>query len=307
MSAGPVCTLGFFDGVHRGHQAVLQATVARAAAAGTEAVVVTFDPHPRTVLTGVAPPLLTSMRERRRLFAQQGIARVVVLEFSPALAAVDAEAFARDTFAGTLGAQAVVIGARTRFGAGGRGTPEDLVRFGDAHGFAVEVVGPVRDGGEPISSTRVRDRVRRGDCAGAAELLGRPLTWVGEVIRGEARGRELGFPTANLDLTGMVLPPNGVYAGTAYLGDGGDDHNDHDDDTPHPAVANLGTAPTFTADDPDAPRRVEVHLIGWEGDCYGIDLRLEVHRKLRDERRFESLDALKAQIAADVAAAANRA
>lgn len=295
MSAGPVCTLGYFDGVHRGHQAVLQAATARAAALGSEAVVVTFDPHPRLVLTGVAPPLLTTLRERRRLFARYGIARVEVLAFTPALSQVEAEAFARDTLKGALGAQAVVIGARTRFGAGGRGTPEDLVAYGARFGFDVEVVDPVREGGEPISSTRVRDRVRRGDCAGAAELLGRPLTWVGEVITGDRRGRELGFPTANLDLAGIVLPPNGVYACTAYVGD---------DPAPRPAVANLGTAPTFTADDPDAPRRAEVHLIGWDGDCYGQDLRVEVHRKLRDERRFDSLDALKAQIAADVAAAA---
>lgn len=295
MSAGPVCTLGFFDGVHRGHQAVLQAAVARAEAAGTEAVVVTFDPHPRTVLTGVAPPLLTPLRERRRLFALYGIARVVVLEFTSVMAAVEAEAFARDTLAGELQAQGVVIGARTRFGAGGRGTPDDLVALGAQFGFAVEVVGPVREGGEPISSTRIRDRVRRGDCAGAAELLGRPLTWVGEVVRGEARGREIGFPTANVDLPGIVLPSNGVYACTAFIGD---------DPAPRPAVANLGTAPTFTGDDPDAPRRVEVHLIGWDGDCYGADLRVEVHRKLRDERRFDSLDELKAQIAADVAARA---
>lgn len=289
-----MCTLGFFDGVHRGHQAVLHAAVARARAAGSEAVVVTFDPHPRAVLAGAAPPLLTPLRERRRLFTAHGIDRVVVLSFTPALAAVEAEAFARDTFAGTLGAAAVVIGARTRFGAGGRGTPEDLVRLGARFGFAVDVVGPVLDGGEPISSTRIRDRVQRGDCAGASELLGHPLTWVGEVVRGEARGRTLGFPTANLDLSGIVLPPNGVYACTAYLGS---------DPAPHPAVANLGTAPTFTADDPAAPHRAEVHLIGWAGDCYGSDLRVEVHRKLRDEQRFDSLDALKSQIAADVAAA----
>jgi riboflavin kinase/FMN adenylyltransferase len=295
VSARPVCTLGYFDGVHRGHQAVLAAAVTRARAAGTEAVVVTFDPHPRQVLTGVAPPLLTPLRERRRLFKQYGIARVEVLSFTPAMAAVEAEAFVRDTLLGAFGAQAVVIGARTRFGAGGRGTPEDLAAFGERYGFAVEVVAPVREGGESISSTRVRDRVRRGDCAGAAELLGRPLTWVGEVVRGDARGRELGFPTANLDLAGIVLPPNGVYACTAYL---------DDDGAPRPAVANLGTAPTFTGDDPDPPRRAEVHLIGWDGDCYGGDLRVEVHRKLRDERRFDSLDALKSQIAADVAAAA---
>ncbi|MHC5018882.1 MAG: riboflavin biosynthesis protein RibF [Planctomycetota bacterium] len=294
MSAGPVCTLGYFDGVHRGHQAVLAAAVARAQAAKTEAVVVTFDPHPRAVLTGVAPPLLTPLRERRRLFAHYGIARVEVLEFTPALAAVEAEAFARDTLRGALGAQAVVIGARTRFGAGGRGTPDDLVAFGERFGFDVEVVSPVREGGEPVSSTRVRDRVRRGDCTGAADLLGRPLTWVGVVVAGERRGRELGFPTANLDLAGIVLPPNGVYACTAWLDDA---------DGPHPAVANLGTAPTFTADDPDAPHRAEVHLIGWDGDLYGRDLRVEVHRKLRDEQRFESLDALQRQIAADVAAA----
>jgi len=295
VSAGPVCTLGYFDGVHRGHQAVLSAAVARAEAAGTEAVVVTFDPHPRQVLTGVAPPLLTPLRERRRLFARYGIDRVEVLAFTPAMAQVEAEAFAGDTLKGALNACAVVIGARTRFGAGGRGTPEDLAAFGVQFGFEVEVVAPVRDGGESISSTRIRDRVRRGDCAGAAELLGRPLTWVGEVVRGAQRGRELGFPTANIDLTGIVLPPNGVYACTAFIGA---------DDVPRPAVANLGTAPTFTANDPHAPRRAEVHLIGWDGDCYGADLRVEVHRKLRDEQRFASLDALKSQIAADVAAAA---
>jgi riboflavin kinase/FMN adenylyltransferase len=287
----PAVTLGFFDGAHRGHQAVLAATVAQARAAGGDAVVVTFDPHPRAVLAGEAPPLLTPTAERLRWFEVLGIATTVVLPFDRALAAEPARDFAERVFARALRAAAVVVGARTRFGQGGRGTPADLVAWGPTLGFATTVVPAVIEGGEPVSSTRIRDRVRRGDLRGAAELLGHPVALVGTVVHGAARGRGLGFPTANLDCAGCLVPPDGVYAGRAWLGA-----------VAWPAVANLGTAPTF-AGPGAAPRRVEVHLIGWSGDCYGQLMRFEIARKLRDERRFESVEALRLQIAADIEAA----
>lgn len=288
----PAVTLGFFDGCHRGHQAVLAATVAQARAAGGDAVVVTFDPHPRAVLAGQAPPLLTPTVERLRLFRVAGIATTVVLPFDRALAAEPARAFAERVLARAVRAATVVVGARTRFGQGGRGTPADLLGWGAALGFATTVVPAVAEGGEPVSSTRIRDRVQRGDLSGAAALLGHPLALVGPVVRGAARGRALGFPTANLDCTGSALPPDGVYAGRAIL-----------QDRAWPAVANLGTAPTFATEGAGPPRRVEVHLIRWSGDCYGAVLRFEVARKLRDERRFDSVEALRLQIAADVEAA----
>ena len=285
----PVATLGFFDGVHRGHQAVLAACVGQARAAGGDAVVVTFGNHPREVLGGVAPPLLTPLRERLRLFGEAGATAALVLSFDAALAATPAEAFARDVFAGRLRARAVVVGARTRFGSGGRGTPDDLVVWGRRDGYDVEVVPPLAVGGEPVSSTRIRDRVLRGDLAGAAELLGRPPAIVGTVVRGDGRGRGLGFPTANLATPGAAPPPDGVHAGRPAV-----------DGPPRLAVVTCAFAPPFGA--PPA-RRVEVHVLDWSGDCYGRDLRVDLLVRLRDERKFPDVAALKTQIVADVAAA----
>ncbi|MCI0341392.1 MAG: riboflavin biosynthesis protein RibF [Planctomycetales bacterium] len=290
----PVATLGFFDGVHRGHRAVLDEAVRAAREAGGEVVAVTFDRHPRETLVGVAPPLLTPASERLRLLGEAGAAAVVVVPFDRAQAAVPAEEFAREVFARRLRAGVVALGARSRFGRGGQGTPEDLAGFGTRLGFSVRVVPPLMAGGEPISSTRIRDRLLRGDLDGAADLLGRPVAWVGTVVPGRGDGRALGFPTANLDMPGAALPPDGVYACRARLGD-----------ATFRAAANVGVSPTFTGPGGAAlPRAVEVHLIGFSGDLYGRELRVEVLRKLRDERKFPSLEALREQIRSDVEAVA---
>ncbi len=289
----PVATLGFFDGVHRGHRAVLDEAVRAARDPGVEVVAVTFDRHPRETLVGAAPPLLTPTAERLRLLGEAGAAAAVVIPFDRSQAAVPAEEFAREVFSRRLRAAIVVLGARSRFGRGGQGTPEDLAGFGARLGFSVRIVPPLMAGGEPVSSTRIRDRVLRGDLTGAADLLGRPVTWVGTVVRGRGDGKKLGFLTANLDMPGAALPPNGIYA--CRVRASGADYR---------AAANLGTSPTFTAGTGHrgAPRRVEVHVIGFSGDLYGQELRVEVLRKLRDEVLFPSLEALRDQIRRDVEA-----
>lgn len=304
-------TVGVFDGVHRGHQAVLTQLVAWAREGGVDPVVVTLWPHPKLVVTGEAPPLVTSLEHRLVLLERAGVVPVV-LPFDLEVAAWSAETFVERVLARGLGASRVLVGPDHRFGRERQGDLELLERLGAAHGFEaraarlvssggrLEAVGP--DGaGVDVSSTRVRAALAAGDLPLAAALLGRPVSVLGTVVRGDARGRTLGFPTANLDLGPALRPPRGVWAVRARLLPG--------DGPPgpwRPAVANVGRRPTFLADAPDL---MEVHLLDGAASpigpdaLYGQRLEAELVTKLRDERRFAGPEALRAQIAADCAAA----
>ncbi|MCO5170722.1 MAG: bifunctional riboflavin kinase/FAD synthetase [Planctomycetes bacterium] len=290
----PAVTVGVFDGVHLGHAALLDRLVASARAAGVAPVVVTFWPHPRAVLGGGAPPLITTLAHRVALLRRRGAAGVVVLPFDADVASWPAEVFAERVLAERLAASRVVLGADHRFGRGRRGDVALLARLGERLGFVAEAVPLVETGGVKASSTAVRDALRRGDLDLAGRLLGRPVSVLGHVVRGDQRGRALGFPTANLDLGAALRPPRGVYAVRART------VVRHEDGPLLPAVANVGRRPTFTADEQDL---VEVHLLEGGRDLYGLDLEVEFVERLRDERRFEGVDALRAQIARDAARA----
>ena len=296
-----VVTTGTFDGVHLGHQAILRYLVGRAREVGGVPTVVTFDPHPREVLLGQPIPLLTTLAERADLLAALGVERFVVVPFSRDLSLLEPEAYVRDVLAGRVGMREIVVGYDHRFGRRARGDRALLERLGPDLGFTVDVIpeqslprtGPGDVGDGTVSSTEVRRLLAdEGDAARAAVLLGRPYRIAGTVVRGDGRGRTIGYPTANVrpDSARKLVPRVGVYAVRAALPDG--------------AVAggmmNVGRRPTFET---DGAVSVEVHLFSVEADLYGRALAVDVVARLRDERRFEGVGALVAQLARDREAA----
>jgi len=281
--------VGNFDGVHRGHQAVLQQAVAEARADGLAPRVLTFDPHPAAVVGTGAPPLLTTLERRAELMGALGVDRVYVRRFDTAFAAWAPERFARDLVAGALHARVVVVGENFRFGARRAGDLGLLRGLGADLGYDVRVSAVASDERGPFSSTRARDAVAAGDLDEACRVLGRPHALSGVVARGDDRGRTIGFPTANLEGVAEMLPPDGVYAVRVDRGDG----------PLGPGVTNIGVRPTVGG----SRRTIETHLLDFAGDLYGAPLRLHLSARLRGEHKFPSLDALKAQIARDVAAA----
>lgn len=290
-------TWGVFDGVHRGHRAVLDEVVAWARQDRAKAVVLTFEPHPQAFLRSLVIPLVVPVGERARLIAATGVDRVIVGRFDRAFADRSAESFVVDLLLRTLGAGGIVIGYDCAFGKGGEGTADLLRRLASARGVEVRCPPPRLHDGAPIKSTRLRDAIVRGDLAAAEALSGRPVAVVGPVVRGDGRGRTLGFPTANLDCRGLVLPPAGVYAAIA-------DHDAAGRAGPsgrRAAVLNIGRRPTFGG---DGVTRAEAHLLDFpDVDLYGRSVRAEIVERLREERRFPDAEALRAQIAADCAAA----
>jgi len=286
----PAVTVGNFDGVHRGHQALVSATLEAAREMEGRAVVLTFDPHPARVLfPDSLPSALMTPRQKAEILAELGVKALAVLPFTAAVAALSPEAFVRDVLLQALRARKVVVGETFRFGRGRAGDVAVLRRLGRELGFEVDSLPPVLEGGAPVSSSRVRDALAAGDVALARELLGRPFFVDGRVVRGEGRGRGLGIPTANLETENETLPGGGVYAGYCRLARG----------AVVPSVVNLGRRPTFGA----GGLALEAHLLDFEGDLYGAALRLEFHHRLREERRFESVPALLAQIGDDVSRA----
>jgi riboflavin kinase/FMN adenylyltransferase len=289
--SSPAVSVGNFDGVHLGHQALAEAVVREARAAGGSAIVLTFDPHPARVLAPErAPGTLLTITQRAELLGQLGIERLAVLPFTPELSQYPPEGFARRVLAECLGARAVVVGANFRFGRSRAGDLAALTAFGAALGFRVAGLPPLLLDGAPISSTRVREAVARGDCAAARELLGRRHFLDGTVVGGVARGRTLGLATANLDPLNETLPHAGVYACCARV---------LPERLALPAVVNVGRRPTFGG----GALLVEAHLIDFEGDLYGRQLRLEFEARLRDERSFDGPGALVAQVQQDIASA----
>ncbi len=281
--------VGNFDGVHRGHASVLREAAAAAHAAGRPVVALTFEPHPRTFFRPDIPLFrLTERDEKARMLARAGADATVVLTFDETLAAIDAEAFVADVLSGRLAAHTAVVGWDFHFGRGREGSPSFLAEAGPRHGMFVEVVPPY-GGATPVSSSAIRDKLASGDVVGANRLLGRRWIVEGEVVHGDKRGRELGFPTANVRLAPETRLAHGIYAVRALV-----------DDRVVEGVANFGRRPQFMEN--GAPL-FEPYLLDFSGDLYGKRLRFELVAHLRPEAKFDSVEALIAQMARDVEAA----
>ena len=300
-TVGRAVAIGAFDGVHLGHQAVLRLVHDLAHARKLSSTVLTFDRHPAEVVRPAsAPKLLTPLDQKLELLDATGsVDECLVLAFDEARSKEPAEDFVGEVLAGVLGARLVVVGADFHFGYKRHGDVALLQRMGAELGFEVLGLGLVAspestdapEGGVPYSSTRARELLARGDVAGAASILGRPHEVRGRVERGDQRGRELGFPTANLAVPERVcLPADGVYAGT-YVGEDG---------VERPAAISLGRRPTFYAE--SGLLLLEAYLLDFDGDLYGEAARVRFHRRLRGQERFESVDELIAQMARDVEA-----
>ncbi len=290
-AAGAVVTLGVFDGVHRGHQAVISRTVARARELNVASALVTFDVHPEEVLSKSAPCALTSLEHQLALIGELDITQALVLEFTEALAAMPAEEFARSVFRDGFRAQVVVMGREGRFGRDGAGTPEKLARWAKPWGLRVELVESVLVEGRSVSSTRIRQVVLRGEMEDAALLLGRPFSVLGTVVRGAGKGRTLGFPTGNLDPGQEACPRGGVYVGRVKL-----------DGKWRAAAVVVGGKPTFeTESRGPAHRTIEVHVLDFHGDLLGQHLEVQFLAFLRELARFPDAQALSNRIERDVA------
>jgi len=283
-----VLTLGNFDGVHRGHQAIVERARAEAGRRGGQAVVLTFHPHPVAVLApDRAPLMIQSLHDRLATLRALGLEVVVAQRFTRAFAGLEPEAFIERFVLSALDVQHVVVGYDVTFGRGRSGTADTLATLGPRLGFTVEAVGPVRVGNDVVSSSSVRKAIASGDVVRAAALLGRRHRLRGRVIRGEQRGRTLGFPTANLHVgSRLLVPAYGVYA--AWV---------HAQGATRPGVVNIGVRPTFG----EVRRTIEAHVLDWSGDLYGAWAELELVAHLRGEQRFEGPTALREAIAADVA------
>lgn len=290
---GSSVAIGKFDGLHRGHQAILRTLVEGARAAGHPAVVLTFANNPLSLLRPErCPQPLMSRAQRLEGFAAAGVDDCVMIDFDEVVAAIPADDFVREVLIDGLRARHVIMGANFRFGAGGAGDGALLEALGQRYGFSAQQLDLVAaDGVGQASSSRVREAVLAGDVDAAAAMLGRAPVVRGEVVHGDARGREIGFPTANLggEIEGLV-PADGVYAGWVVIGDGEAD--------PRPAAISVGNNPTFT---PEGRSRVEAFLLDFSGDLYGQRIEVRFAHRLRGMERYDSLEALLEQMHADVA------
>ena len=282
-------TVGNFDGVHRGHAAMLERVVAQARALGLPACVLTFEPHPREFFSpAAAPSRLTRLREKLELFARAGIARTHVARFDATLAGLAPERFVDEVLVAGLGVEWMLVGRDFRFGAKRAGDFAALERAAAAHGFALEAMPEVSERGERVSSSAVRAALAVGDLRRAEQLLGRRYTMSGRVVHGEGLGKPLGFPTANIVLRRRT-PMTGIFVVEAEL---------EETQRRLRGAASIGTRPTVRE---HAQPLLEVHLLDFDGVLYGKHLRVTFLEKLRAEQKFDGLDALRAAIAADVA------
>lgn len=293
-----VLTTGAFDGVHLGHQMVINEVKRRAGERGVLSAVVTFDIHPAVIVRPEsAPKILTRLPRKLELLEELGVDVVYVIEFDAERASTRAEDFIRDVFVDRLHAQEVLVGNDFHFGKGREGTVDYLTAQGSVHGFIVEGLTLIRasdDATEPVSSTAVRRALIGGEVEAAAQMLGRPFEIHGTVIEGDKRGRTIGFPTANVLLPQeMARPANGVYACRYVTEDG----------VHRPAAVNVGVRPTFY--DSAEAALLEAHLLDFDGDLYGRTARVQFIRFLRSEKRFNGIDELKAQLDIDVVDARN--
>jgi riboflavin kinase/FMN adenylyltransferase len=296
----PVLTIGNFDGLHVGHRAIMRTVIGRARALGGEAVVYTFDPHPRKVLQPErAPGLLTTLEQKLEGLEELGVDVTVVEPFDTAFASVSPERFVREYVHERIGPREVYVGYDFHFGKDREGSMRLLTELGPHLGFSVTIIPEVTVNGRDVNSTRIRSLLEEGGVEEAAVLLDRPYTVRGRVVEGDRRGRTLGFPTANLAPDNEILPRPGVYAGRVRLLDG----EPAERKARHPAVANVGRRPTFRSGD---ALLAEAHLLDFRGDLYGRRIELSFEHRLRDERRFADANALRDQIGRDADAARER-
>ena len=283
---GGIIALGNFDGFHRGHQAVVGEAIAWARAENRPAIVATFDPHPVRHFAPDAPPFrLTTLDQRQELFEAAGADAMLVFSFDGELAATTAQSFVEDLLVARLGAAGVVTGEDFTFGKGRGGNTAVLAELGAPLGMGARTVGPVSDGDKVISSSRIREALRTGDCGTATHLLTRPFAIRGQVEHGAKLGRTIGYPTANLQMGTYLRPAYGIYAVTGLLPGGRIVHG----------AANLGIRPSF-----DPPiELLEPYFFDFEGDLYGQEIEVALHHYLRPEAKFDSLEALTAQMELD--------
>jgi riboflavin kinase/FMN adenylyltransferase len=287
---GSIVALGNFDGFHLGHQAVVGRAVARAFHERRPVIVATFDPHPVKYFRPEVPPFrLTSLDQRQQLFAHAGADAMLVFQFGVELASMDAEAFVAEVLSKRIGAAGVITGDDFSFGKGRSGDAALLSRIGPGHGVVAEAVPQVLLDGERISSGRIREALVEGDVGTATRMLSRDYAIEGVVQQGDRRGRELGYPTANLALGDYQRPKYGIYAVRVTLDDG----------TERPGVASLGVRPTFEP----AQELLEAHLFDFDGDLYGRKIDVALHGYIREERKFDDVDTLVAEMRSDEAAA----
>ncbi|MGH7909426.1 MAG: bifunctional riboflavin kinase/FAD synthetase [Thermodesulfobacteriota bacterium] len=278
-------TIGIFDGVHIGHRRIIGLLRKEAREKGISSCVITFHPHPQKVLRGIDIPLIVPLKERLRLLEKEGVDLTVCYSFTKEFASVQAEDFVRDMLVGRLGIRTIFVGPDFFFGRNREGNINLLEAMGKTHNFEIRRVEPALLDGEVISSTTIRKLIEEGMVRKAARFLGYSFSIEGTVKEGERRGRKLGFPTANIDTDWEMLPKRGVYVTWAHLG--GERFE---------SITNVGVRPTFS----DDRLIVETHIIDFKDDVYGKPIRIEFVDRLRDERRFESIDALVEQISRDV-------
>jgi riboflavin kinase / FMN adenylyltransferase len=287
---GSIVALGNFDGFHLGHQAVVSRAIARAFHERRRVIVATFDPHPVLFFKPDVPPFrLTTLDQREGLFAHAGADAMLVFEFGAELASMDAEEFVAEVLGNRIGAAGIITGDDFNFGKGRRGDAALLARVGAEHGIGAEAVAQVLLDGERISSGRIREALIEGDSGSATRMLSRDYAIEGVVQRGDRRGRELGYPTANVQLGDYQRPKYGIYAVRVTLDDGSE----------HPGVASLGIRPTF-----EPPQELlEAHLFGFDGDLYDRKIEVALHAYIRDEMKFDGIEPLIAHMKDDEAKA----
>ncbi|HVR30557.1 MAG TPA: bifunctional riboflavin kinase/FAD synthetase [Thermoanaerobaculia bacterium] len=292
LPRGVIVTIGNYDGVHRGQRSVLDLVKARAHTTGLHSVVVTFDPHPLTVLhPEVSVRLLTTQAQKETLLDQAAVDYVLVVRFTPEFAKMPARTFVRDFLWGALEAREIYVGSRFAFGHRREGDLSLLRQMGETYGFSAFAVDEVSHLGEPISSTRIRHALADGDVALARELLGRPYAITGIITRGDRMGKRLGWPTINLAPENDLVPFDGVYASRVFF---------PSFPATFDAVTNIGTRPTVYE---NYQRVVESHILDFNADVYGETVELRFYKRLRDERTFPSMMDLSAQIGRDVESA----
>lgn len=281
----PIVSIGNFDGVHIGHQTILRRLVQEAKNRQGTAIVLTFHPHPLSVLRpNQRLPLICSLREKLSLFSSLGIQKVFLQRFTLAFSRFSAEEFVRSYLSETIGAEKVIVGHNVSFGCNRAGNAETLQHFAQVYGFEAEIVGPITTNGQEVSSTAVRALLNSGDMPTVTRFLGRPYTVSGRVMKGFQRGRNIGFPTANLPPRADLLLPNGVYAVMVDI-----------DGQEMPGVANIGINPTFGVN----KRTLETHLFDFSGNLYGKRLSVGFVARLRGEQKFPSVEELVKQIQKD--------
>jgi riboflavin kinase/FMN adenylyltransferase len=289
-----VClAIGFFDGVHLGHQQILRQTIADAHQHDSLALVLTFDRHPSVIVApDKTPPLIYSLPQKLRAIQSLGAENILLIEFDKKFSEQTGEQFIRSLAQDPGKIHSICVGANFVFGHKRSGNVALLKKLGAELNFQVHGLSALSLDGQRVSSTRIREAIRAGDLDDAGQMLGRPYAISGNVVIGDKLGRQLGFPTANIDTTGLVLPPNGVYAALTRV-----------EGKLYRVALNIGFRPTVAA---GKQLRVEAHLLDFQGELYGKDLEIEINEKLRDEKKFASPEELRQQIARDVAAVRQR-